>query len=160
MKMFSNASNARRGARQAGLTDFAIVEVDGKFGFEEKFSFDAPAHEPAPEPTKADKRSKAIAAVEASKPPRKAKAVKAPKAPKVAKAAKAAARKSRPPSEKPGTKGAQLIAMVTKGATITELMEALGWLPHTTRGALSRLSTAGYTITRTKVGAESHYIAC
>jgi hypothetical protein len=127
MKMFSNASNARRGARQAGLTDFAIVEVDGKFGFEEKFSFDAPAHEPAPEPTKADKRSKAIAAVEASKPPRKAKAVKAPKAKAVAKA----------PAKKALVKD-QLFAMITNGATTAQIAEAFGWLPHTTRGALSR----------------------
>lgn len=37
MKTYATKSNARRAAKQAGLTEeqFTIVEVDGKFGFEE-----------------------------------------------------------------------------------------------------------------------------
>lgn len=38
-----------------------------------------------------------------------------------------------------GTKQAQLIAMLTRsdGATITQIVEATGWQPHTVRGALA-----------------------
>jgi len=51
-----------------------------------------------------------------------------------------------------------LTGLVTRGATITELMDELGWQAHTVRGAISRLhSDGGYAVTRTKVGAESHY---
>jgi hypothetical protein len=47
-------------------------------------------------------------------------------------------------------KSAQLFAMVTKGATTAELQDALGWLPHTTRSALSRLSQI-HTVEKTKL---------
>ena len=35
-----------------------------------------------------------------------------------------------------------------EGASVAELMSATGWLPHTTRAALSRLRTAGKTLSR------------
>ena len=45
------------------------------------------------------------------------------------------------PTARPGTKQAQLIALLRReeGASITELAEALSWLPHTTRAALTGL---------------------
>jgi len=36
------------------------------------------------------------------------------------------------------------------GASITELMEATGWLPHSTRAALTGLRRKGHEITRTR----------
>jgi Protein of unknown function (DUF3489) len=126
MKTYSNASNARRAAKAAGLTAFTLVKEGTGFAIVE-----APA--PAPAPRKA----------------------KAPKA--TAKAPKKAARKAPAPTTGE-TKIAQLTRMCSRGASITELTETLGWLPHTVRGALSRLgSDGGYAVTRTKVGAEAHY---
>jgi hypothetical protein len=55
-----------------------------------------------------------------------------------------------------GTKQAQLIALlsVPSGASIEVLTAALGWLPHTTRAALTGLRQKGYAIEREKVVAE------
>jgi hypothetical protein len=36
-----------------------------------------------------------------------------------------------------------------EGASVPELMEVTGWLPHTTRAALSRLRSAGQVLART-----------
>jgi Protein of unknown function (DUF3489) len=132
MKTYSNASNARRAAKAAGLVGFTLVKSGIGFAI----------HVAAPEPA----------------PVRKA---TAPKAPKVAKVAKAPAKKapvSKAPKAPDGeTKIAQLTRLCS-GATISELMETLGWRAHTTRGAISRLhSDWGFTVTRTKVGAEAHY---
>ncbi|QYU70542.1 DUF3489 domain-containing protein [Leptolyngbya sp. 15MV] len=38
----------------------------------------------------------------------------------------------------------------TGGATLVEMVEATGWLPHTTRAALTGLKKKGYTITKDK----------
>lgn len=65
-----------------------------------------------------------------------AKATPAAKTPaKPAKAAPAQAQRG----TRDGTKQAQLIAMLTraKGGSIAEMAEALGWQPHTVRGALA-----------------------
>ena len=35
----------------------------------------------------------------------------------------------------------------TEGATIAELSEAMGWLPHTTRAVLTGLRKRGYALT-------------
>lgn len=50
------------------------------------------------------------------------------------------------------TKKAQLINHldVQAGITVAELSDALGWLPHTTRAALTGLRKAGYIIEATK----------
>lgn len=49
-----------------------------------------------------------------------------------------------------GSKRGQLIAMLSKegGASISEFATALGWLPHTTRAALTGLRHKGYEIGR------------
>jgi len=52
-------------------------------------------------------------------------------------AAKAAARKL--PTQRAGTKQAQIIAMLQRprGATVAEMVEATGWLAHTVRASIS-----------------------
>jgi len=65
-----------------------------------------------------------------------------------------------PPLEvKPQTKQALLLAMLGRkeGATLDQLVEATGWLPHTTRAALTGLRKKGHVITRSKDEAGSCY---
>jgi hypothetical protein len=52
----------------------------------------------------------------------------------------------------PGTKQALVAELLGRGegASVPELMEATGWLPHTTRAALSRLRSSGRELTRSK----------
>ena len=54
-----------------------------------------------------------------------------------------------PRAPRVGTKLAQAVEMLgaTEGATIAELSEALDWLPHTTRAALTGLRKRGYALT-------------
>jgi hypothetical protein len=51
---------------------------------------------------------------------------------------------------RPGSKQAQLVAMLSapKGATLGQLVQATGWLPHTTRAALTGLRKRGFAIER------------
>jgi hypothetical protein len=56
--------------------------------------------------------------------------------------AKAAAKATAP---KAGTKKATLLAMLTKGATNTDLCKALGWLPHTLRAAICRIENVKHS---------------
>lgn len=53
-----------------------------------------------------------------------------------------------------GNKQGQLIAMLSrdKGASIGEIATALGWLPHTTRAALTGLRQKGYELGRETSG--------
>ena len=44
-----------------------------------------------------------------------------------------------------------------EGATIAELVAATGWLPHTTRAALTGLKKKGHTVTSEKVQDLRHY---
>lgn len=66
-------------------------------------------------------------------------------------------------SAKPGTKQALIVDLLQRpvGATISDLMGATGWLPHTTRAALSGLRQKGFVLdkTRTSDGAPSYRIA-
>lgn len=50
------------------------------------------------------------------------------------------------------TKIAAVIALLQRpeGATLDEMIEATGWLPHTTRAALTGLKKKGHTITKSK----------
>ena len=43
------------------------------------------------------------------------------------------------------------------GATLVELIEATGWLPHTTRAALTGLRKKGHSIERIKRGSDTCY---
>jgi hypothetical protein len=63
-------------------------------------------------------------------------------------------------SPRPGTKQALVIEMLfaRKGATLNALVEATGWLPHTTRAALTGLRKRGFSIERTREeGSDSIY---
>ena len=58
--------------------------------------------------------------------------------------------KLRPISSKPRkTKKAQLIVMLSRktGADVASISKKFGWLPHTTRAALTGLRKTGYQIT-------------
>jgi hypothetical protein len=52
------------------------------------------------------------------------------------------------------TNKARLIALLSRksGADVPGLSTTLGWLPHTTRAALTGLRKAGYEITKVKPG--------
>jgi hypothetical protein len=56
------------------------------------------------------------------------------------------------PPPRAGTKRAQLIALLQRegGATLPELIQATGWLPHTTRAALTGLRKKGYALVRSQ----------
>ena len=53
---------------------------------------------------------------------------------------------------RPATKSAQVVALLQRdtGATLPDLITATGWLPHTTRAALTGLRKKGHAIVRTK----------
>ena len=55
-------------------------------------------------------------------------------------------------SPRPGSKQAQLITMLMQpeGRSVEELSEALGWLPHTVRAAITGLRKSGHVVVRTK----------
>jgi len=63
------------------------------------------------------------------------------------------ARKPKPvPVSTPVTKKARLIALLSQkgGVDVPSLSNTLGWLPHTTRAALTGLRKSGYEITSVK----------
>jgi hypothetical protein len=51
-----------------------------------------------------------------------------------------------------GSKQALLVTMLSKdkGVTLDDLIEATGWLPHTTRAALTGLRKRGFMVERTR----------
>lgn len=71
-------------------------------------------------------------------------------------ASSAASRSTDQPQAKPApaTKAAAVIALFKRniGATLAELVTATGWLPHTTRAALTGLRKKGHLIERSKRG--------
>jgi hypothetical protein len=56
------------------------------------------------------------------------------------------------PSSKPQSKSAMVLGLLARpdGATLPELIEATGWLPHTTRAALTGVRKKGHAVERTK----------
>ena len=64
-------------------------------------------------------------------------------------------------SARPVTKRDQLAAMLVcdEGATLDEMTAATGWLPHTTRAALTGLRKAGYAIDSDKIDGVRTYRA-
>ncbi len=63
------------------------------------------------------------------------------------------------PAPKRETKIDKVISMLKRkqGATLEEMMKATGWLPHTTRAAMTGLKKKGHTIERDKRGEDSCY---
>ena len=62
-------------------------------------------------------------------------------------------------AQRDGTKSAAVIALLSRadGATLNEMIAATGWLPHTTRAALTGLKKKGHVIVRGKRGAVTCY---
>lgn len=58
---------------------------------------------------------------------------------------------SSPSVPRGGTKLAQVVELLQRddGATLDELVAATGWLPHTTRAALTGLRRRGYAVPAT-----------
>jgi hypothetical protein len=54
-------------------------------------------------------------------------------------------------SPRSGTKLALVVSMLSRdpGASLEQLIEATGWLPHTTRAALTGLRRRGFSLVRT-----------
>ena len=63
------------------------------------------------------------------------------------------------PPKRPGGKLGVLLAAVTRpeGATLDDLTAASGWLPHTTRAALTRLRQRGYDVRLADTGKRRTY---
>jgi hypothetical protein len=61
------------------------------------------------------------------------------------------------PGVRAGSKRALIISLLqrTEGATLDDLIAATGWLPHTTRAALTGLRKTGLTIERSRPGQSS-----
>ena len=56
---------------------------------------------------------------------------------------------SKPNETRPGSKSAQVVAMLQRdnGATLAEIMEKMGWQKHTVRGFIAgAMKKAGYTV--------------
>jgi hypothetical protein len=70
----------------------------------------------------------------------------------VAASAPSATAASATASPKPPSKTAAVLALLSRpdGATLPELIEATGWLPHTTRAALTGIRKKGHDVARTK----------
>ena len=75
-------------------------------------------------------------------------------APQQAPAKPAKAKPTADAAPRPTSKIASVIALLERaeGATLSEMVEATGWLPHTTRAALTGLKKKGHTITKDKRG--------
>ena len=65
------------------------------------------------------------------------------------------------PSLKPPSKQQQLAALMVRdeGATLDQMIAITGWLPHTTRAALTGLKKRGYVISSDKVDGVRTYRA-
>ena len=57
------------------------------------------------------------------------------------------------------TKVSQLVSLLARegGASVSELAESLGWLPHTTRAAPTGLRKKGHAIIKAKAGDQTRY---
>ena len=70
-----------------------------------------------------------------------------------------AAPANEPKSETAPTKTATVLELLQQpeGASLAELVAATGWLPHTTRAALTGLRKKGHTIGKAKVDGATRY---
>lgn len=67
-------------------------------------------------------------------------------------AADASANAPPPKALKTPTKADMVVGLLSRdvGATLAQMIEVTGWLPHTTRAALTGLKKKGYAVTGTK----------
>jgi hypothetical protein len=65
------------------------------------------------------------------------------------------------PAAKPPSKQQQLASLLVRdeGATLEQMIDATGWLPHTTRAALTALKKKGYALSSDKVDGVRTYRA-
>jgi len=63
------------------------------------------------------------------------------------------------PTPRASTKSELVLSLLqrSEGATLAELVEATGWLPHTTRAALTGVRKKGHVIEKSKRGNETCY---
>ncbi len=63
------------------------------------------------------------------------------------------------PPTKPESRTARIVTLMQReqGATLNEMIAATGWLPHTTRAALTGLKKKGHGIQRSAIDGVSHY---
>ena len=109
------------------------------------------------EPADTDIIGKALAARRRRRPQRMAREAAAPVEPI---AMPPAPERTTAPAVAPGaTKIAGVIALLKRkqGATLEELIEATGWLPHTTRAALTGLRKKGHVLAKDKRGDATCY---
>lgn len=64
-----------------------------------------------------------------------------------------------PIASRPATKQALVVNLLKRdeGATLADIVEATGWLPHTTRAALTGLRKKGHDIAKEKVDGSTRY---
>ena len=69
--------------------------------------------------------------------------------------------KTNPAASEPAkqTKKDQLITLLRRedGASVAEMIEVTGWLPHTTRAMLTGLRKKGFTLDKQKVDGTTRY---
>jgi hypothetical protein len=108
------------------------------------------AAEPEAKAAKPKSQRKAKGSAQAAKgAPAKGKAAKKTTAPKNAPKAKKAAKAKEAAGPREGSKTAQVVAMLQgkNGATLSEIMDKMGWLKHTVRGMVAgSLKKAGYIV--------------
>jgi Protein of unknown function (DUF3489) len=106
------------------------------------------AAEPAAKP-KADKKAKGRVKAPKGAPAQGKAAKKATPAKSAPKAKKSPATEAKPKGVRGGSKTAQVVAMLQRknGATISEIMDKMGWQKHTVRGFMAgAMKKAGYTV--------------
>jgi integrase/recombinase XerD len=102
-----------------------------------------------PAKPKADKKAKGGAPVAKGAPAKGKATKKATPAKNAPKAKKSAVTEEKPKGIRGGSKTAQVVAMLQRknGATLTEIMEKMGWQRHTVRGFMAgAMKKAGYTV--------------
>ena len=64
-----------------------------------------------------------------------------------------------PPAPRPASKRSMLIDLLKRdgGATLDDIVKATGWLPHTSRAALTGLRKKGHNIEKSKVDGITRY---
>jgi hypothetical protein len=109
------------------------------------------AVQPVAEPVKpkAQKKAKGGAPAAQDAPSKDKASKKATPSKKAPKAKTAPARAEKPTANRGGSKSAQVVAMLQRkhGATLTEIMQKMGWQKHTVRGFMAgAMKKAGYAV--------------
>ncbi len=133
---------------EQALTVLGIDEGDEAKSVEDTGHNDGVGMSPAARRTRAAGQSADIQATASVKAPKAATAARA--ATEATDIAPVQSRHTEPPQRRAGSKQGQLITMLLRndGASIGEIATELGWLPHTTRAALTGLRHKGYELGR------------